>query len=47
MADQLLSLAAAANRCGVSERTLHGQVANPHSGLRASRIGRCRLPDEP
>jgi excisionase family DNA binding protein len=43
VADQLLSLAAAATRSGVSERTLRRQLKNPQSGLRASRIGRRRL----
>jgi hypothetical protein len=40
--EKLLSLAAAADRCGVSERTLRRQLADPHSGLRAIRIGHRR-----
>ncbi len=43
MIDALIPLAVAAQRCGVSSRTLRRKLDDPASGLRAHRIGRRRL----
>ena len=43
MSDHLISLATAADRCGVSSRTLRRRLKDPQSGLRLVKIGRRRL----